>query len=59
VWEKRNAPRVFVVKPEGKRPRGRRRHEWGDNIKMDLKKLNGSAWNGLIWLKVGVNGSLF
>jgi hypothetical protein len=35
--EKRNACRLLVGKPEGKRPLGRRRHRWVDNIKMDLK----------------------
>jgi hypothetical protein len=35
--EKRNAYRVLVGKPEGKRSRGRRRRRWEDNIKMDLR----------------------
>jgi hypothetical protein len=34
--EKRNAYRIFVGRPEGKRPLGRPRHQWEDNIKMDL-----------------------
>jgi hypothetical protein len=33
---KRNACRLLVGKPEGKRPLGRPRHRWVDNIKMDL-----------------------
>jgi hypothetical protein len=33
---KRNAYRIFVGKPEGKRPLGRPRHRWVDNIKMNL-----------------------
>jgi hypothetical protein len=33
--EKRNAYRLFVGKPEGKRPLGRPRHRWVD-IRMDL-----------------------
>jgi hypothetical protein len=32
--DKRNAYRVVVRKPEGKRPQGRIRHRWEDNIKM-------------------------
>jgi hypothetical protein len=32
--EKRNACRIFVGKPEGKRPLGRPRHRWEDNIKI-------------------------
>jgi hypothetical protein len=35
--ERRGAYRVFVVKPEGKRPLGRPGHRWGDTIKMDLR----------------------
>jgi hypothetical protein len=34
--EKRNAYRLFVEKPEGKRPLGRLRRTWVDNIMMDL-----------------------
>jgi hypothetical protein len=34
--DKRNACRIFVGKPEGKRPLGRSRRRWVDNIKMDL-----------------------
>jgi hypothetical protein len=35
--EKRNAYRILVGKPEGKRPLGRPRRRWVDNIKMDLR----------------------
>jgi hypothetical protein len=34
--EKRYAYRILVGKPEGKRPLGRPRHRWVDNVKMDL-----------------------
>jgi hypothetical protein len=34
--EKRNTYRLLVGKPEGRRPLGRSRREWLDNIKMDL-----------------------
>ena len=34
---------VCVVKPEGKRPLGRPRHRWEDNIKMDLEEVGGSC----------------
>jgi hypothetical protein len=36
--EKRNAYRLLVGKPEGKRPLGRPRRRWVDNIRMDLLK---------------------
>jgi hypothetical protein len=29
----------FFGRPEGKRPLGRRRHRWGDNIKIDLREI--------------------
>ena len=45
--ESRNAYRVFVGKPEGKRPLGRPRFRWEDNIKMDLKKVGCEARNWL------------
>jgi len=35
--ERRGAYRVLVGKPDGKRPLGRPRHRWEDNIKMDLE----------------------
>jgi hypothetical protein len=34
--EKRNAYRLLVAKPEGRRPLGRPRRRWVDNIRMDL-----------------------
>ena len=37
--QSRNAYRVLVGKPEGKRPLGRPRRRWEDNIQMDLKEI--------------------
>jgi hypothetical protein len=37
--ERRGVYRVVVGKPEGKRPLGRPRHRWEDNIKMDLHEV--------------------
>jgi len=36
MGEERGVYRVLVGKPEGKRPMGRHRHRWVDNIRMDL-----------------------
>jgi hypothetical protein len=47
--EKRNVYRSSVGKPEGKRPLGRPRRRWIDNIKMDLSEIGLSVvdWIGL------------
>ena len=37
--QSRNSYRVLVGKPEGKRPLGRPRRRWEDNIKMDLREV--------------------
>jgi hypothetical protein len=37
----RGVHRLLVGKPEGKRPLGRPRYKWKDNIKMDLQKVGG------------------
>jgi hypothetical protein len=54
MWEKSNAYRVLVGKPEGKRPLGRPRRMWGDNIKMDLREI---GWGGMewMWLRIGTS----
>jgi hypothetical protein len=39
MWGKRNAYRLLVGKPEGKRPLGRQRCRWSDNIKMNLGEI--------------------
>jgi hypothetical protein len=39
MGEKKNAYRILVGKPEAKRPLGRPRRRWVDNIKMDLREL--------------------
>jgi hypothetical protein len=45
--EKRNANRILVGKPEGKRTLGRPRCRWVDNIKMDLRVISGMNWIGV------------
>jgi hypothetical protein len=40
MGEKANAYRLLVGKPEGKRPPGRPRRRWVDNIKMDLLEID-------------------
>jgi hypothetical protein len=47
--EKRNAYRIFVGKPERKRPLGTLRRRWEDNIKMDLIE---RGWSGIDWINL-------
>ena len=43
MGEERGVHRVLVGKPEGKRPLGRPRRRWEDNIKMDLQDVGGGG----------------
>jgi hypothetical protein len=47
MGKKRNAYRILVGKPEGKRPLGRPRRRWVDNIKMNLREVE---WDGMDWI---------
>jgi hypothetical protein len=47
LGEKRNAYRILVGKPEGKRPLGKTRRRWEDDIRMDLR---GIGWGGMDWI---------
>jgi hypothetical protein len=44
---KRNAYRLLVGKPEGKRPLGRPKRKWVDNIRMDIVEL---GWSDVVWV---------
>ena len=58
MGERRGAYRVLVGKREGKRPHGRPRLRWEDNIKTILQEVGWGAWAGLIWLRIGTGGWL-
>jgi hypothetical protein len=45
--EKRNAYRILVGKPDGKRPLGRPRHRWVYNIKMDVREIRRDVMDGI------------
>jgi hypothetical protein len=46
--EKRGAYKILVGRPEGRRPLGRPRRRWEDNIKMDLQEV---GW-GMDWIEL-------
>jgi hypothetical protein len=46
MGEKRNAYKLLVGKPEGKRPLGRPRRRWVDNIRMDFEEV---GWGDVDW----------
>jgi hypothetical protein len=60
MGEKRSAYRILLGKSGEKRPLGRPRRRWEDNIKMDLREIGrgGVVWTGLIWLRIGTSGGL-
>jgi hypothetical protein len=47
--EKMNAYRILVGEPEGKRPLGKPRRRWMNNIKMDLREI---GWDGMDWINL-------
>ena len=49
MGERTGISRILVGKPEGKRPLGRRRHRWENNIKMDLLEV---GCGGMDWIKL-------
>jgi hypothetical protein len=48
MGEKRAAYRILMGRPKGRRPRGRPRHRWEDNIKMDLQAV---GWD-MDWIEL-------
>jgi hypothetical protein len=53
MGETRNAYRILVGKPEGKRRLGRPRCRWVDNIKIDLREIE---WDCVNWIDLAQDG---
>jgi hypothetical protein len=49
MGESRNTYGILVEKPEGRKPLGRPRRRWVDNIKMDLIEI---GWDGVDWVNL-------
>jgi hypothetical protein len=58
MGEERKVYKVLVGKPEGKRPLGRPRRRWEDEIRMDLGEIGLGVWIGFDWLRTGTGGGL-
>jgi hypothetical protein len=56
MGEGRGVHSVLVGKPEGRRPLGRPRRRWEDNIKMDLQEVEGVVGTGWSGLRIGTGG---
>ena len=46
----RGVYRILVAKSGGKRPLGKSRRKWKDNMRMDIQEVGWGPWTGLIWL---------
>jgi hypothetical protein len=52
MGEERNAHRILMGKPEGKRPPEKPRYRWVNNINIDLREIE---WNGMDWIVLAEN----
>jgi hypothetical protein len=52
MGEMRNAYKTSVGYPEAKRPLGRPKHRWEDNIRMDLREI---GWQGVNWILLALD----
>jgi hypothetical protein len=58
VGEERNAYKVLMGKPEGKRPHGRPRCRWEDRLRMDLREIGWGSVERSSWLRIGTGCGL-
>jgi hypothetical protein len=56
MGERRNMYRVFMGKPEGKRPLGRPRRRWEDGIRMDVREI---GWGSVDWIQLAQDWDLW
>jgi hypothetical protein len=58
MGEERKVYRVFIGKPEEKRPLERPRRRWENGIRMDVRDIGRGVKSGNRWLRIGANGGL-
>ena len=56
MGEERGVYMVLVGKPEGKRPLGRPKRRWVNNIRTDLQEVDVGIWTGLGWPRIETDG---
>jgi hypothetical protein len=56
MGEDRDVHRKLMGKPEGKRPLGKPRCRWEDNIKLNYQEVGGGRGTGWSWLRIGTGG---
>jgi hypothetical protein len=56
MWDVRGAYKVLMGIPEGKRPHGRPRRRWEDNVKMDLQEVR---WGDMDWIDLGQDRNMW
>jgi hypothetical protein len=58
IWRGKNCLKNFSRKIRGKRPPGRQKRRWKDNIKTDLEVMWVRVWSGFIWIRIRSSGGL-
>jgi hypothetical protein len=56
MGERRGVYRVLVGKSDGKKPLGKLRRRWEDNIKIELQEVGCGVWSESSWLRIGTGG---
>jgi hypothetical protein len=52
----KNVYKMLAGKPEARKPLGRPRRRWEDNVSMDLREIGWEVWTGFMWLRIGTSG---
>jgi len=59
AWGRREGQTQGLVgRSEGKRPLGKPRRRWEDDIRMDLQEMRWGAWSGFTWHRIRTGGGL-